>query len=40
MGAPPYRRKLEKETRVVAELDRRGAKADSIMHVRRSRLVP
>jgi cell division protein FtsQ len=31
MGAPPYRRKLEQATRVVAELDRRGAKADSIM---------
>lgn len=31
MGAPPYRRKLEQAVRVVAELDRRGAKADSIM---------
>jgi hypothetical protein len=31
MGAPPYRRKLEQATRVVAELDRRGAKADSFM---------
>ena len=31
MGAAPYRRKLEQAVRVVAELDRRGAKADSIM---------
>jgi len=31
MGAPPYRRKLEQAVRVVAELDRRGAKADAIM---------
>lgn len=31
MGNPPYRRKLEQAVRVVAELDRRGAKADSIM---------
>jgi cell division protein FtsQ len=31
MGASPYRRKLEQAVRVVAELDRRGAKADSIM---------
>jgi len=31
MGAPPYRRKLEQAVRVVAELDRRGAKADTIM---------
>ena len=31
MGAPPYRRKLEQAGRVVAELDRRGAKPDSIM---------
>jgi cell division protein FtsQ len=31
MGAPPYRRKLEQAIRVVAELDRRGAKPDSIM---------
>ncbi len=31
VGAPPYRRKLEQAVRVVAELDRRGAKADSIM---------
>ncbi len=31
MGAPPYRRKLEQAIRVIAELDRRGAKPDSIM---------
>ena len=31
MGGPPYRRKLEQAVRVVAELDRRGAKADTIM---------
>ena len=31
MGPPPYRRKLEQAVRVVAELDRRGAKPDSIM---------
>ena len=31
MGGAPYRRKLEQAVRVVAELDRRGAKADSIM---------
>lgn len=31
MGAPPYRRKLDQAIRVVAELDRRGAKPDSIM---------
>ena len=31
MGSPPYRRKLEQAVRVVAELDRRGAKPDSIM---------
>ena len=31
LGAAPYRRKLEQAVRVVAELDRRGAKADSIM---------
>jgi cell division protein FtsQ len=30
VGAPPYRRKLEQAVRVVAELDRRGAKADVI----------
>lgn len=31
LGAPPFRRKLDQATRVVAELDRRGAKADAIM---------
>jgi cell division protein FtsQ len=31
MGGPPYRRKLEQAVRVVGELDRRGAKPDSIM---------
>ncbi len=31
MGAPPYRRKLDQAIRVIAELDRRGAKPDSIM---------
>ena len=31
MGAAPYRRKLEQAVRVVAELDRRGAKPDAIM---------
>lgn len=31
MGAAPYRRKLDQALRVVAELDRRGAKADAIM---------
>ena len=31
LGAPPFRRKLDQAARVVAELDRRGAKADSIM---------
>src|SRR5690606_413931 len=31
MGRPPYRRKLEQAVRVVAELDRRGAKPDTIM---------
>ncbi len=31
MGAPPYRRKLEQAVRVVAELDRRSAKADLVM---------
>jgi cell division protein FtsQ len=31
LGAPPFRRKLDQAVRVVAELDRRGAKADSIM---------
>jgi cell division protein FtsQ len=31
LGAPPFRRKLDQATRVVAELDRRGARADAIM---------
>ncbi|HEX3770870.1 MAG TPA: FtsQ-type POTRA domain-containing protein [Polyangiaceae bacterium] len=31
LGAPPFRRKLDQASRVVAELDKRGAKADSIM---------
>ncbi|GAC1520282.1 MAG: hypothetical protein NVS3B10_21690 [Polyangiales bacterium] len=31
MGSPPTRRKLAQAVRVVAELDRRGAKPDSIM---------
>jgi cell division protein FtsQ len=31
MGAPPYRRKIEQAVRVLAELDRRGAKPESIM---------
>jgi cell division protein FtsQ len=31
MGTAPYRRKLEQAARVVAELDRRGAKPDAIM---------
>ena len=31
LGAPPFRRKLDQATRVVAELDKRGAKADAIM---------
>jgi cell division protein FtsQ len=31
LGAPPFRRKLEQAARVVAELDKRGAKADAIM---------
>lgn len=31
MGASPYRRKLEQTARVMAELDRRGAKPDAIM---------
>jgi cell division protein FtsQ len=31
LGAPPFRRKLDQASRVVAELDRRGAKADAIM---------
>jgi cell division protein FtsQ len=31
LGAPPFRRKLDQAARVLAELDRRGARADSIM---------
>lgn len=31
LGAAPYRRKIEQAVRVVAELDRRGAKPDAIM---------
>lgn len=31
MGAPPYRRKLEQAVRVLAEMDRRGAKPDAVM---------
>lgn len=31
MGAAPYRRKLEQAVRVLAELDRRGAKPDAVM---------
>jgi cell division protein FtsQ len=31
MGAPPYRRKIEQAVRIVAELDRRGAKPETIM---------
>ena len=31
LGAPPFRRKLDQAARVVADLDRRGAKADAIM---------
>jgi cell division protein FtsQ len=31
LGGPPFRRKLDQATRVVTELDRRGAKADAIM---------
>jgi cell division protein FtsQ len=31
LGAPPFRRKLDQASRVVAELEKRGAKADSIM---------
>lgn len=31
LGGAPYRRKLEQAVRVVAELDRRGAKPDTIM---------
>jgi cell division protein FtsQ len=31
LGAPPFRRKLDEAARVVAELDRRGTKADAIL---------
>jgi cell division protein FtsQ len=31
MGRAPYRRKLEQAVRIMAELDRRGAKAETIM---------
>jgi cell division protein FtsQ len=31
LGGPPFRRKLDYAARVVAELDKRGAKADAIM---------
>ncbi|HLK41105.1 MAG TPA: FtsQ-type POTRA domain-containing protein [Polyangiaceae bacterium] len=31
LGPPPFRRKLDQAARVVAELERRGAKADAIM---------
>ena len=31
MGQPPFRKKLEEAARIVAELDRRGAKADAVM---------
>jgi cell division protein FtsQ len=31
MGSAPYRRKLEQAVRIVAELDRRGAKPETIM---------
>jgi cell division protein FtsQ len=31
LGGPPFRRKLDQAARVVAELDKRGAKADAIM---------
>ncbi len=31
LGGPPFRRKLDQAVRVVAELDRRGAKASAIM---------
>ena len=30
-ASPPFRRKLDQAARVVAELDKRGAKADAIM---------
>ena len=31
MGSPPFRRKLDQAVRVVAELDRRGTKADAVL---------
>ena len=31
LGGPPFRRKLNQAARVVAELDKRGARADAIM---------
>jgi cell division protein FtsQ len=31
LGVPPFRRKLDQAARVVAELDRRGAKADAVL---------
>jgi cell division protein FtsQ len=31
LGGPPFRRKLEQAARVVAELERRGARADAIL---------
>jgi cell division protein FtsQ len=31
LGGPPFRRKLDQAARVVAELDKRGARADAIM---------
>jgi cell division protein FtsQ len=31
LGDPPYRKKIDQAARVVAELDKRGAKADTIM---------
>ena len=31
LGLPPFRRKLDQAARVVAELDKRGAKAGAIM---------
>ncbi len=31
LGGPPFRRKLEEAGRVIAELDRRGAKAEAVM---------
>jgi cell division protein FtsQ len=31
LGDPPYRRKIDQAARVLAELDKRGAKADRVM---------